>query len=242
MILHGLFGMLDNWQTAAKILKTDFQCILVDLRNHGKSPHAEEMNYHAMAGDIGGLINDLQLHEVYLMGHSMGGKVAMQFAISNAVHVKKLVVVDISPRAYGRHHDHVLKAIQSIDPGRVNERAEAETSFREHLGNDESTVQFLLKNLSRLPDHGFSWKANMPVLIRQYDELMRPVDHYQTFNKPVLFIRGEHSGSVRDEDWEGIIGLFPYARLVTIPGAGHWVHADAPGALTTAVSTFLISD
>lgn len=239
IILHGLFGMLDNWLTIAKNIQDQYQCILVDLRNHGKSPHDDEMNYQIMAEDVEELMHDLNIKEAALIGHSMGGKVAMQLALSFPEAVTKLIVVDISPRQYPRHHDDVIKAIQSIDPGKIKHRSDAETSFRKHLGNDDATVQFLLKNLGRHIEGGFEWKANMPALIANYDILMQSIQSDSTFDKRTLFIRGETSNSIREEDWDQTRSFFPNAVLITIPGAGHWVHADAPKAITEAILTFL---
>lgn len=239
IILHGLFGMLDNWRSIAKKLESRFQLILVDLRNHGRSPHENKMDYKIMAADIAELMKELQLDSANLIGHSMGGKVAMQFALDYPEKVKKLIIVDISPRAYPPHHFQVIKAIQSIDPAQISDRTEAETSFRNHLGNDEATIQFLLKNMTRKEDKGFAWKANMPAIVAGYEKLMDRIISDTTFSKPSLFIRGELSDSVKDEDWSGIEELFPGARLVTIPGAGHWVHADKPQAITDTILAFL---
>lgn len=238
IILHGLFGMLDNWRTVANLLEDKFQCILVDLRNHGRSPHLEEMNYQIMADDLLELINALNIPSAIFIGHSMGGKVAMQFAFDHPEKVEKLIVVDISPKKYDRHHDHVIEAIESIDPSRLEKRSDAEKSLIKYLGSDQTTIQFLLKNLKRIPEGGFEWKANMPILIDHYDSLMERVDSWAGFTKPTLFIRGEKSDSVKDEDWADIQRLFADSQLVTISGAGHWVHADQPKAITEAILTF----
>src|SRR5688500_8852363 len=241
IILHGLFGMLDNWRTIARALEQHYTCILVDLRNHGKSPHAGEMNYHVMAEDILELMNELGHNSTIVMGHSMGGKVAMQFSLLYPHKVNKLIVIDIAPKKYPAHHEHVIDAIQSIDPATLEERSSAEKSFRQYLQDDEATIQFLLKNLARKPKGGFEWKANMPVLIENYEALMEEIGEGAFFNKPTLFVRGEQSDSVRDEDRDQIQKLFPEAQLITIPGAGHWVHADQPGALIDALLAFMQS-
>ena len=239
IILHGLFGMLDNWRSMARSLEEQYQCILADLRNHGKSPHAEEIDYNLMAEDVKEVMDHLRLETVHLWGHSMGGKVAMQLALAYPERIKTLVVIDISPRAYPPHHDNVLDAIGAIHPGEIADRSEAEQILRNHLGADEATIQFLLKNLSRKSSGGFVWKANMPVLVREYDSLMHGISSDRSVKKPVLFVRGELSNSVKDEDWPEIQQLFPEARLVTIPGAGHWVHADKPDELKAAILAFM---
>jgi len=157
IILHGLFGMLDNWRTIGKMLGEKYQCILVDLRNHGKSPHVDDMDYKAMSEDIMDLMSNLQIEKAIILGHSMGGKVAMQFAIEHEERISKLIVVDISPREYPPHHKAEIDAIQALNPSRIKDRSEAESILRKHLGEDEATIQFLLKNLSRLPEGGFEW-------------------------------------------------------------------------------------
>ncbi len=239
IILHGLFGMLDNWRTMAKMLEDKYQCILVDLRNHGKSPRSGDMNYQVMAQDVLELINDLNIDHAVLLGHSMGGKVAMQFALTFPDRVEKLIVVDISPKKYPSHHHAELDAIQSVEPSKLKNRNEAEVALRKYLGDDEATVQFLMKNLSRIPEDGFEWKANMPVLISHYDQLMEGIISSTTFDKPALFIRGENSDTMKDADWPMIMTLFPKARLTTIPNAGHWVHADQPEALKDQIIAFM---
>ncbi|MEO6132785.1 MAG: alpha/beta fold hydrolase [Saprospiraceae bacterium] len=239
IILHGLFGMLDNWRTIARMLEDKFQCILVDLRNHGRSPHDDEMNYLVMADDIGELMNELHIDHAFLMGHSMGGKVAMLFALVHPDKVEKLIVVDIAPKKYPSHHNAEIEAIESVKPSTLKHRSEAEELLTLKLGNDQATIQFLLKNLSRIPEGGFEWKANMPVLIAHYDDLMENITSPTTFKKPVLFIRGEQSDSVPDADLTLILSLFPKAQLVTIAKAGHWVHTDKPEALKEHLIRFL---
>ena len=241
IILHGLFGMTDNWRTIVKMLEDQFMCILVDLRNHGRSPHSDEMNYNRMADDINELMHELELPAAVLMGHSMGGKVVMQFALDHPEKADKLIVVDISPREYPPHHETVLQAIQSVDLPAIKKRSDAEKPLRHHLGDDEETIQFLLKNLSRHTDGTYTWKANMDVLADRYDDLMKKVGNGSTFDKPTLIIKGEKSNSIRERDWPGIQKLFPQAQLVEIPGAGHWVHADQPQALVRAIVAFINS-
>jgi pimeloyl-ACP methyl ester carboxylesterase len=241
IILHGLFGMLDNWRTIAKHLESKYKCILVDLRNHGRSPHHPEMNYEIMAGDIHELMNDLQIDQAVLMGHSMGGKVAMQFALTYPDRISHLIVIDIAPREYPPHHQDVIDAIESLDPSTLHSRADAENALRKYLNDDEDTIQFLLKNISRLPEGGFQWKANMTGIISQYPQLMDAIINTVPFDKPVLFIAGEKSNSIRKEDLTGIEKLFPNTKFVTIRNAGHWVHADQPEALLEAFLLFMNS-
>ena len=239
IILHGLFGMLDNWRTIARMLEEKYQCILVDLRNHGRSPRADEMNYQVMSADLFEFIEEMQLDHATVMGHSMGGKVAMEFALKHPDNVDKLIIVDISPGKYPFHHGAEIEAIQSIKPSELKNRAEAEDIFSRFLGNDQATIQFLLKNLTRLPHGGFEWKANMPVLIAGYPQLMEAITGPTVFEKPALFIRGGRSNSVSEEDWPLIVSLFPQAQLITIANAGHWVHADQPKTFKDQIIAFI---
>ncbi len=239
VILHGLFGMLDNWRSLARSLEDTYQCILVDLRNHGRSPDDAKMNYSIMADDVLELIDELKIEKPVIMGHSMGGKVAMQYAFQYPDRLSKLIVVDIAPRKYPAHHEEVISAIEAIHPQALTNRSQAEEVLRSHLGDDESTIQFLLKNISRKAEGGFEWKANMPVLISEYEALMAEVSSDMPFTKPVLYIKGAKSNSINSSDEDQISQLFPNSTLITIPNAGHWVHADQPAALLNALITFL---
>ena len=241
IILHGLFGMLDNWRTIARMLEGKYQCILMDLRNHGRSPHDHEMNYQVMSADLLAWMEEKSLDHAFVMGHSMGGKVAMQFALTHPDKVDKLIIVDISPKKYPYHHAAEIEAIQSVKPAELKNRSEAEVAFNRVLGDDQATVQFLLKNLTRLPQGGFEWKANMPVLIARYLQLMEGISGSTSYKKPVLFIRGGRSNSLTEEDWPLIVSIFPQAQLITIPDAGHWVHADQPKAINDHIVTFIDS-
>ncbi len=239
IIMHGLFGSGDNWRSIAKNLESTYQCIVVDMRNHGRSPHDPEMNFTVMAEDIHKLMIALNLEKVSLIGHSMGGKVAMQFALSHPNLVDKLIVVDIAPKNYPPHHSTVIEAIEAIAPNEIEERSDAENIFARFLGQDQSTIQFLMKNLTRLNGGGFSWKANMPVIISSYALLVEEIKSNGSFDGKVLFVRGENSRYILDDDLEAITGLFPHYTLNTIANAGHWVHAEAPEAFSEVVQNFL---
>jgi pimeloyl-ACP methyl ester carboxylesterase len=239
IILHGLFGMGDNWRNIAKLMEQECQCIVVDLRNHGRSPHDPVMNFQVMAEDIQELIFDLHFEKVNLLGHSMGGKVAMQYALNHPERVEKIIVVDITPKYYPSHHEGVIEAIQSIDPGLLLDRSSAEKALSLYLGRDQATIQFLMKNLNRRPAGGFEWKANMPGILNAYYKLMEEISLSRPFLGPALFIRGENSGYILDQDLPYIKEIFPQARLVTIAKAGHWVHADAPQVFAEEILSFL---
>ena len=239
VILHGLFGNLDNWQTLARRWATDYTVFLLDLRNHGRSPHAEEMTYPLMAQDIAEFLEGQNIDHCYLLGHSMGGKVAMQAALTYPGLVDKLVVVDMAPRQYGRGHDDVFAALHALDPATLSDRSEADAAMQPYMA-DAGVRQFLLKNLTRRDGTGFRWRMNLEVLDRDYDELVVPISlPGQVYPGPALFIRGGKSNYVRDADWPGVLELFPQAELATVAGAGHWVHAEAPGELGGLVRGFL---
>lgn len=239
IILHGLFGMGDNWRTIARMMEDQFTSIVVDMRNHGRSPHDPEMNFRVMVEDILELMDDLGYAEASLLGHSMGGKAAMQFAQTHGDRLDKLIVVDMAPKRYPPHHNAVINAIQSTHLNMMKDRIEVESSLAQFLGDDQSTIQFLMKNISRDTEGGFEWKSNMPVIIAAYDQLMDDIPVHTPFEGPAIFIRGEKSDYVRDEDLDHIHQLFPAAMLITIPNAGHWVHADNPAAISREVISFL---
>ena len=239
VILHGLFGNLDNWSTIARRWAEDYRVILVDLRNHGRSPHADEMTYPLMAEDLAAFLEEQGVDRCHLLGHSMGGKVAMQTALSYPTLVEKLVVVDMAPRPYGRGHDDVFAALHALDPANLQDRREAEEQMKPHM-EDAGVRMFLLKNLARDGEEGFRWRMNLQVLDRDYENLIAPVGTLgQDFPRPALFVRGGKSGYVKDEDIDGIRYLFPAATIKTVAGAGHWVHAEAPEELYGLVRDFL---
>jgi pimeloyl-ACP methyl ester carboxylesterase len=239
VILHGLFGMLDNWQTLARKWAKTHHVVLLDLRNHGRSFHTDEMNYAVMAEDVAATLEDMGIDECELLGHSMGGKVAMQTALTYPELVKKLVVVDIVPRRYHPGHNAVFAALSTLDPATITDRKAAAEKMSVHLA-DPGVQLFLLKNLARNPAGGFRWRMNLPAISASYDQLIGPVGQLgDEYDGPALFIRGANSGYVQDEDLELIQILFPKATLETVAKAGHWVHAEQPEALLAVVDSFL---
>lgn len=238
IVLHGLFGTLDNWQTLAKAWAEDYLVYLVDLRNHGRSPHVDGLSYPSMAEDLSEFMEQNWIHKAHVLGHSMGGKVAMELALTYPDLVDKLVVVDIAPRPYAPGHDDVFAALFAVDLQKLESRQEAEAILEKHI--DEWGVrQFLLKNLSRTKEGGFEWKMNLPVIYRDYARILEPPTENEPFEGPTLFIRGAESRYVKDEDVLRIQELFPRSTLSTVPGAGHWLHADQPEILKNMVIDFL---
>lgn len=237
VILHGLFGTLDNWQTVAKQWARERQVVLVDLPNHGRSPHVDAADYAMQAQALAAFLSEQWMHEVDLLGHSMGGKVAMRYALSYPDRVRKLVVVDMAPRRYAPGHLDILSAMAGVPLGEAVTRSEIDARLAERIA-DPGVRLFLMKNLARKPRGGFRWKLNLEVLTRDYEQLLAAVDG-TPWSGEALFIRGADSDYVREPDWREIARLFPGAQSSTIAGAGHWVHADRPGELVESVSAFL---
>ncbi len=238
VILHGLFGFSDNWQTHAKKFAEYYQVILIDLRNHGHSPWSDEFSYQLMADDLKELFEDLQLQKAILLGHSMGGKVAMHFAQHYSNLLEKLIVVDIGIKAYPLHHQHILEGMHAIDLETINVRSEAEAILVQHIDSD-GVRQFLLKNLFWKEKGKLAWRMNLPVLEREMNEILSAVPN-KVVMTPTLFIRGELSNYILDEDVSAIEDLFPDSHVVSIPDAGHWVHAEAPEIFIDTVLGFCL--
>lgn len=238
VILHGLFGFSDNWQTHAKKLAEFYRVILVDLRNHGHSEWSNDFSYDLMAEDIKELFDDLGLRKVILIGHSMGGKVAMLFAQKYDEYLEKLVVVDIGVKAYPMHHQHILAGMHAIDLEKIKVRSEAEAILKEHIDSD-GVRQFLLKNLYWKEKGQLAWRMNLSVLEREMENILSALPEKEVM-LPTLFIRGELSNYILDEDFDQIEEMFPDSDLITINGAGHWVHAEAPDEFMDAVLGFCL--
>lgn len=237
IILHGVFGTLDNWMSVAKELAGHHTVYLVDQRNHGKSPHSDEFNYEVMAEDLKEFINDNDIEKPAILGHSMGGKTAMKFAITHTDMWNKLIVVDISPKAYPVHHQAILKGLKSINMDKLESRSDADKKLAQYV-DDLGTRQFLLKNLSRSKG-GYSWKLNLKAIDENIEAIGEGLEERLATEKEVLFIRGEKSHYVRDEDYILINQIFPNAQIETVKGAGHWVHAEKPKELIKLILSFL---
>ena len=241
IILHGLFGSLDNWRTLSKTFAQSFQVFALDQRNHGRSPHSDMFNYQAMMEDVYEFMERRELPSAYILGHSMGGKVAMQFALTYPNMVDKLIVVDIAPKVYPPDHDNVFAGLYALNLATLRSRQEAEAGLAPHLP-DLALRQFLLKNLEREDSGTFRWRINLDGIHRNYHEMLKTFTANGKFPKPTLFIRGENSGYIRDSDLITIREIFPAAQLTTIPNTGHWVHAEAPREFAQAVLHFLAAD
>jgi esterase len=238
IILHGLFGFSDNWQTHAKKFADYYRVILVDLRNHGHSNWSDEFSYELMVNDLKELCDDLGLKNILLIGHSMGGKVAMLFAQKHKELLDKLVVVDIGVKAYPMHHQHILAGMHAIDLSKIKLRSEAEDILKQYIDSD-GVRQFLLKNLYWKEKGQLDWRMNLSILEREMENILSRLTKKEVM-LPTLFIRGELSNYILDEDIEQLEDQFPDSEIVTIKNAGHWVHAEAPEEFVDVVLGFCL--
>ena len=244
ILLHGLFGSLENLGGVARRLQDKWQIHALDQRNHGSSPHTDHMDYPAMARDVVAYMDARGLERVSILGHSMGGKVAMQVALLYPERVERIIAADIAPVTYPPRHDAILEALKSIDLSGVRSRKDADRLMAEYV-DTEATRQFLLKNLERVPreqqtENGpmFRWRLNLPVIDACYSNLAAGPEG-TPFTGPVLFLKGENSAYIQQKHRELIDRLFPAARICVIPGATHWLHAEEPELFAAQCRHFL---
>ncbi len=238
LILHGLFGSSKNWQSLAKQFAEDFTVYTVDLRNHGNSFHDSLMNYELMAEDVRALAGHLDLNSCNIIGHSMGGKVAMLYALRYPQSISNLVVADIAPVTYQHSHSSLIKPILAIDLNQISSRSQADKTLATDI-SDPMLRGFLLQNLARTDD-SWCWKVNWQVIQQQMNSLLDfPLEAVAPVGIPTLFIRGENSDYVDDRGIAVINQTFSNARIETIRNAGHWLHAEQPQKFSELVSHFL---
>ncbi len=241
IILHGLFGQSDNWNTLAKrFAEQGLHVFTIDQRNHGLSPHSDEWNYQVMATDLKQFIDEHQLQNPIILGHSMGGKTVMFFEAQFPNVAKQLIIADIAPKAYEPHHDAVLKALNAVDFSDINTRKQAEEILGQYL-TDFGTKQFLLKNIYWREDESkqMAWRFNLATITKEYNNIgvSAPTDLHSS--TPTLFIRGEKSNYILDSDLADIRSKFTNYTLETIANSGHWVHAEQPEAFFNSVQKFI---
>jgi len=238
LILHGFFGMSDNWKTLGNKFVDHYEVHLIDQRNHGRSFHTDEFSYEVMVQDLLVYINHHHLERVNIIGHSMGGKTAMHFAIDFPKKVNALIVADISPRFYPRHHDLILEGLGAVDFSKHKTRNQVEEVLEDHI-TEERVVKFLLKNVYRKTRDSLGFRFNLPSLIDNIDEVGIALPSLSIFNGRTLFLKGENSGYIADEDESLIQTHFPDAIIVTVKNAGHWLHAENPDDFYNYIVSFL---
>ena len=240
IILHGLFGQSDNWNTLAKgFSEKGFHVFTLDQRNHGLSPHDVIWSYEAMANDLKEFIEDHDLQTPVLLGHSMGGKTVMFFELNYPSIASKIVIADIAAREYPAHHAEVLAALHAVDFDFVKTRKEAEAILNEYI-EDFGTKQFLLKNIywKDSQNNEMAWRFNLNVITDNYDNVRVPVPSF-TSTVETLIVRGENSSYIGENDVQDFKLRFSHAKFATIIGAGHWVHAEKPKEFFETVYEFI---
>lgn len=238
IILHGLFGSGDNWRSPAKDFAPHARVILVDMPNHGASPHTDDMHYLVMADAVRELIEHLELGPAVLLGHSMGGKVAMALALTQPELVRGLIVADIAPRSYMPRHTQIIAAMQEVAGATVSSRSEAEEILAAHIPS-KSVRAFLLKSFRPQEGGGYGWSLNIDAIAECYEHLISWPAMEGRYEGPVLFIGGGKSDYVDPDDIDDIQALFPHAALESIDDAGHWLHVEQRETFTELVIDFL---
>jgi esterase len=239
LIIHGFLGMSDNWKTlSGQYVASGFQVHALDMRNHGKSFHSDVFTYDAMVQDIVEYCAGHQLERVNIIGHSMGGKAAMFFAAAYPEKVDRLVVADIGPKYYEPHHADILAGLNAVDFSAKPSRSDVEEVLSSYI-SDFGTRQFLMKNLYWKEPGQLAFRFNLPVFNEHIDNIGLALPAGTTFEEPVLFLRGDRSGYIRDEDIVGIKMHFPKAEIKDIKDSGHWLHAENPKDFLTETLAYL---
>lgn len=239
IIVHGLFGMSDNWQSLAKQFSTFFEVHIIDQRNHGRSFHNNDFNYQSLSQDLFNYIESKNLEKVIILGHSLGGKTAMEFAVAHPFVVKKLVVVDISPKFYPIHHHTIIKGLRFLAQHELTSRKVADQLLSEFI--EQSDVrQFLLKSLYWNEDKKLEFRFNLEGIADNIENVGQALDQKSFYDGPTLFLKGGDSDYIKNEDETLIFHHFPDAQIETIDDAGHWLHAQKPQIFFDLVSRFCI--
>ncbi len=241
IILHGILGISDNWVTfGMRMSENGFQIFIPDQRNHGHSPHNPAFNYYSLTDDLVEFIDHHKIEEPVILGHSMGGKVAMRYALENSDKVEKLIIVDTSLRTYVRfrYHQDLIDAMLSVDFSNTRSREEVKMQLGEKI-TDKRAIQFLLKNLYWKEKHKLGWRPNLQAISYNLEDMYDGVFFSVKFDKPALFVRGGISEYVLDTDFPSIYANFPNAIIETIPNGTHWVHSDEPEMFFQLVQDFV---
>jgi esterase len=239
LVLHGLFGAAINWRHICQSLAVKRDIYALDLRNHGRSPHTDSMSFPDMAGDIDEFMNTHRLQTCAILGHSLGGKVAMQAALTRPERFTRLIVADIAPKHYPPRHEDIFAAVDTIDSSAITSRQQADELVKKILP-DQATRLFLLTNLRRDDAGKFGWRINMDAIRANYQTISGPpLAPGARYDKPVLFVKGGRSPYIKEEDLDQIRRLFPRAELKTIENSGHWVHTEQPEKFLEIIKQFL---
>jgi len=239
VIIHGFLGMGDNWRTLSKSFAAEgFKVHTPDMRNHGKSPHNADFTYDVMAEDVKSYFEEHQISKAVLIGHSMGGKIAMFFASKYPQLLEKLIIVDISPKHYEPHHDEILESLLELKNSHLSSRTEAEDILKKNIQNTGVRL-FLLKNLKRLNDNTLAVKPNIEAFIANKEHIGQALPATVQIGVDTLFVKGANSDYINQADLPLIAQQFSNARIETIQNAGHWVHAENPKAFFNTVMKFI---
>jgi len=241
ILIHGLFGSLENLNMVAKVLAQNYCVTSVDVRNHGQSFHENDMAYSSLAQDVVYLLDHLSIEQAYVLGHSMGGKIAIELALTFPDRVKKLIVADISPVQYPAHHTKIIEGLKAIDLTQVNKRSDADKQLAPYVDNI-GVRQFLLRNMVANPeakDSKFSFKCSLEFIASCYQQIMEGYQGDERYDKPTLFIKGGDSDYIQLAHKQIINKILPSSTVKIIQGAGHWLHAEKTTAFNKIVSDFL---
>lgn len=239
LILHGFLGMSDNWKTlGTQYANAGFEVHMLDLRNHGRSFHSEDFTYTAMAQDIYDYCQEHGLEKIDLIGHSMGGKVSMFFAMAHPDKLEKLIVADIAPRYYSAHHQDIMAALTAVDFSKKPSRSDVDDLMARYIP-DFGTRQFLMKNLYWVEPGQLGFRFNLDVFKRKLEQVGEALPADSVIQVPTLFLRGGNSGYIGKQDEQDIAHHFPNSKVETIPNVGHWLHAENPAAFFEKTITFL---
>lgn len=238
LIIHGYFGMSDNWRGLGNRFSENYEVHLIDQRNHGRSFHCDDFDYELLVEDLQVYIEHHNLEKVNILGHSMGGKVAMLYATSYPEHVDKLMVADISPKYYKPHHQQILAALNAVNFSIHDSRRKVEEVLKIYI-QEPGILQFLLKNVFWKTKEKLDFRFNIHSLTENNSEVGEALPSFTHFDGPTLFLRGENSNYITLED-EGLIEAhFSNATIVTVKNAGHWLHAENPGQFFDEIVSFL---
>ncbi len=238
LILHGYFGMSDNWKSIGNEFVDNFEVHIIDQRNHGRSFHSDDFDYELLVEDLYHYIEQHQLENINLLGHSMGGKVAMFFAVTYPEFVNKLIIADISPRFYKPHHQQILAALNAVNFSIYDSRKKVEEVLKMYI-SEERVLQFLLKNVFWKSNGTLGFRFNLQSLTENNSEVGDALPSFTNFDGDSLFLRGENSAYITAQDTSLITSHFPNSKIVTVKNAGHWLHADNPIQFSAEVVSFL---